>query len=45
MHPQTFNLKLEYRIFAATERINKNNRNAEITLKVHCNCGNVTINN
>lgn len=25
--------------------INKNNRNAEITLKVHCNCGNVTINN
>lgn len=23
MHPQTFNLKLEYRIFAATERINK----------------------
>lgn len=25
--------------------INKNNRNAEITLKVNCDCGNVTINN
>mgnify|MGYP004577501949 CR=1 FL=1 len=25
--------------------IKKNNRNAEITLKVHCSCGNVTINN
>ena len=24
--------------------INKNNRNAEITLKINCDCGNVTIN-
>ena len=25
--------------------INKNNRNAEITLKINCDCGNVTVNN
>ena len=25
--------------------INKNNRNSEITLKINCDCGNITINN
>ena len=25
------------------ENINKNNRNSEITLKINCDCGNVTI--
>ena len=34
MHPQTFNLKLEYRIFAATERMNKYNRNKICILQI-----------
>ena len=34
MPPQTFNLKLEYRIFAAIERMNKYNRNKICILQI-----------
>ena len=34
MHPQTFNLKLEYRIFAAIKRMNKYTRNKICILQI-----------
>ena len=34
MPPQTFNLKLEYRIFAAIKRMNKYNRNKICILEI-----------
>ncbi len=34
MRPQTFNLKLEYRIFAAIKRRTKNNRNKIYILQI-----------
>lgn len=41
----TNDIYIETNVDLGKTNINKNNRNAEITLKINCDCGNITVNN